>query len=259
MSEICVYYPRICPHCLVEHDRADYPSPLVDCNGWICGRCRRFITHYIGLSTMWWVATNFSWTPESEVEYPSMAERGDAINHLVFDDDMFRQYWLWFTRMPKQPYHQGVIADRVAVPFLLSLLDANSQRTLLQYGYILVRGSSGRPYMLVYERHGNVLHYDENNILSGAYCGHYGETLPIADTLLSQILVLQTDEDHYLKTANPVRPDHVGWCFPRDTYRSELRKAIEDYPEYLEIFEAAPDILAFPIYLPTGEPGLCMQ
>jgi hypothetical protein len=91
---------------------------------------------------------------------------------------------------------------------LLEQLTPEQRASFEQHDWFLVRGQSGRHYRIrddghvvanieVVERdllgHDRVLH---------RLCGHIGEHVPQADHLLAQKLMLEADEDAFLRLAN---------------------------------------------------------
>ena len=84
-------------------------------------------------------------------------------------------------------------------------LNAEQKRTLATGGFIDVRASGGKVYRI--ERAGFVgrLAEDEKS-LTAQYCIMPTVAMPLADRLLALKLMLETDEEEFLRTAH-----HLGW------------------------------------------------
>lgn len=66
----------------------------------------------------------------------------------------------------------------------------------------LVMGSRGNRYLIRRGRAGNVLGLDEHGKPVRRYCAHPAESVPDPDTMLAQKLMLEIDEDSFLRVAN---------------------------------------------------------
>jgi hypothetical protein len=96
-------------------------------------------------------------------------------------------------------------ADKTAEELLMSCLSKEQQAELRLHDYFHVVGArSGRRYCIKRGRAGNV---SWRPSLGPAirYCIHDSAGLPAADTMLGQKLMLETDEDEFLRIANASR------------------------------------------------------
>ncbi|MBS1722699.1 MAG: hypothetical protein JSS66_06790 [Armatimonadetes bacterium] len=139
----------------------------------------------------------------------------------------------------KQAEYEKKLAAHKAVHLLFSLIDDAQQQMLLDKGYFELDGADGHRYRLIYHRHGNVARLDRRGKVTHCWCGHYGEDIPVADTLVAQRLVLEFDPQQYLVGANPV--SQLSWCKPFDNYKDVLREALAGAPE-MPVPEPKPDL-----------------
>ncbi len=92
-------------------------------------------------------------------------------------------------------------AKERAEALLLSCLDEEQRRELRAHDRFHVTAPSGRRYCIKRGRAGNVSARDSANRVV-RYCIHDYVGLPDADTMLGQKLMLETDEQEFLATAN---------------------------------------------------------
>lgn len=130
----------------------------------------------------------------------------------------------------KVEYDNRLAAHR-AVNLLFALLDEVQQSTLLEHGYFDMAGADGHRYRLLYHRHGNVMRLGPDDAVLASWCGHYGEDLPVADTLIAQKLVLEFDPGAYLCGANPVSVHHRSHSQPYANYKEKLDEALAGPPD----------------------------
>jgi hypothetical protein len=99
-------------------------------------------------------------------------------------------------------------AEETARQLLHSMLSETDKRMLAAHGYFEVRGGkSGTRYRIVAGHHGtrNVLELDRHGHPRRRLCAHpFG--VPDGDVLLAQKLVIETNEDLFLATANVSEP-----------------------------------------------------
>lgn len=99
-------------------------------------------------------------------------------------------------------------AEELARQLLQSMLSEADKRMLAAHGYFEVRGGkSGTRYRIIAGHHGtrNVLELDRHGHPRRRLCAHpFG--VPDGDVLLAQKLVLETNEDLFLATANVSEP-----------------------------------------------------
>lgn len=60
----------------------------------------------------------------------------------------------------------------------------------------------GRRYCIKHGRQDNVFLVDDDGRLITEYCGHVGESVPDEDNILAQKLILEHDEDAFIRVAN---------------------------------------------------------
>lgn len=74
--------------------------------------------------------------------------------------------------------------------------------SLVQSSYFDVRTASGRRYRIRQGRVRNVDQLNDDGFRVATYCAHPGIECPDEDTMLTQLLWLQHDEEHFLRIAN---------------------------------------------------------
>jgi hypothetical protein len=90
-----------------------------------------------------------------------------------------------------------------ALRLFLSVLSDEEHETYKREKCIYVHGSRGRRYRIrCAGQSGNVEWVDEHGRMRGRLCAHPGGGLPDPDAWMAQRLILQTDEKHFLDTAN---------------------------------------------------------
>lgn len=123
-----------------------------------------------------------------------------------------------------QENSEDISAARKATQLLLSFLTDKQALSLREFGYFDVFGPNEQTYRLVYRRHGNVTQLDEGGSTIKAWCGHFGEDLPISDNLLSQLLMIVVDPSDYEDRANQVMSDHFGYCVPMSGWQERFEQ-----------------------------------
>jgi hypothetical protein len=118
-------------------------------------------------------------------------------------------------------------AEGKGLRLLMSLLNTEQWESLCGRGHFDVPAPNGKTYRLFFALHGNVQRLNHEMVPEKAYCGHMGGELPVADTLVSQRLILSHAPEKYEKAANPVNHEHTGWCRPRDDFKDFIRLALE--------------------------------
>jgi hypothetical protein len=108
------------------------------------------------------------------------------------------------------PTDADVRADRL----LRSVLSSEMARELDAQGWFTVVGSAGGEYRLRLGRFGNVRQEDPEKVTR--YCIHPVDDVPDADTVLSQVLLLWTDEPAFLATANSSTWTRIRALVPAD-------------------------------------------
>lgn len=119
------------------------------------------------------------------------------------------------------------IAKNKAINLLWTHLSAVQKRSLKRYGWFEVMSKCGIRYRLLYTLHGNVLRMSKDNKVEQAFCGHMGNNIPIADTLLAQKLLLRHNPQKYESSANKVNFEHTSWCRPQKGFKDEIVRALE--------------------------------
>jgi hypothetical protein len=95
---------------------------------------------------------------------------------------------------------QEVAATR-AEQLLFAVISEDQRKQYTELGYFETVVND-RVYRIKKGRAGNVMQLDENGKPKFKYCIHPIEWVPDQDTMLTQFLLLMTDEQHFLKTAN---------------------------------------------------------
>lgn len=110
-----------------------------------------------------------------------------------------------------------------SVLLLFSILNEVQAKNIRSFGWFDMIGSDERIYRLLYHRHGNVFRMDkQGKSIEAVWCGHFGENLPVADTLVAQKLMLEVDPEMYTKNANPVSKWHFNLSRPYANYAEQL-------------------------------------
>ena len=86
---------------------------------------------------------------------------------------------------------------------LNSLLDEQQQKELKKDGYFHVRGGkSGKRYRIWTNGYsGNVKQVNIVGLVQKSFCIHVADYVPMEDHFIMQLLLLQHDEDRFLKIA----------------------------------------------------------
>lgn len=93
--------------------------------------------------------------------------------------------------------------DRRGRELLDSCLDDQQRRDLRQYGAFEVTAQSGRRYLVLEGKAGNVLQEpDAGRRVCRRWCVHPEAWTPDGDAMLAQMLMLHTDEDGFMREAN---------------------------------------------------------
>jgi hypothetical protein len=93
-------------------------------------------------------------------------------------------------------------AEETANRLLLSILDEANRKLFLERKEIIVHGSRGGRYCIRHGRAHNVDMLDEHGCKIENLCAHVIDDIPNADNMAAQMLIIQTDEDHFRQTAN---------------------------------------------------------
>lgn len=117
-------------------------------------------------------------------------------------------------------------ATHRAIHLLWGHLSPAQKRSLKKNGWFDVTSKCGIKYRLLYTLHGNVLRLGNKNKVEQAFCGHMGNNIPIADTLLAQKLLLRHNPQKYESTANKVEYEHTSWCRPQKHFADEIISAL---------------------------------
>lgn len=92
-------------------------------------------------------------------------------------------------------------ADKKAESILLKHLSEEQRRTYHESRYFELVTRSGR-YRLYKGWAGNIARIGEGNVETDRFCIHPTDRIPEADNLLAQKLMLEIEEDRFLKIAN---------------------------------------------------------
>lgn len=93
-------------------------------------------------------------------------------------------------------------AERRAEELLKSNLSEEQQNDFEKNGWFLIDAASGKKYRIKRAREGNVELLNPDGTRKARYCAHPKIPCPNPDTMLAQKLMLETDEDNFLKVAN---------------------------------------------------------
>lgn len=123
-----------------------------------------------------------------------------------------------------QENKENLEAAKKAWKLLLQVLTPAQRRTLLDHGWFDCVGADGHTYRLMYRRHGNVTRLGKDGETEKAWCGHFGEALPIADNLTAQLLILTVNPSDYTEKANRVLRTEFNYCVPMGGYKERLQE-----------------------------------
>jgi hypothetical protein len=118
------------------------------------------------------------------------------------------EQWELNEKMKTMEYNKQLAVFR-SMRLLLSMLDESQIASLKRHGWFELMGADGHRYRLLYHRHGNVQRLSDTGAVTACWCGHFGESLPVADTLVGQKLMMEFDPALYLLKANPVHTSHI--------------------------------------------------
>ena len=93
------------------------------------------------------------------------------------------------------------IKELRAKRLLNQCLDQEQRQTLKERDHFYMRTASGKLYRIEYGRAGNVF-LMEGDLVARRYCIHPDDYCPNYDTMLMQKLMLETDEEQFLRMAN---------------------------------------------------------
>lgn len=93
-------------------------------------------------------------------------------------------------------------ASERALTLLLSALDEEQAAEYTEHQRFHVTATSGRRYCIKHGRQHNVFLVDADGRAVREYCGHVGESVPNEDNILAQKLLLEADEEAFIRVAN---------------------------------------------------------
>lgn len=112
-------------------------------------------------------------------------------------------------RLAEEERERRAEAEARAYRLLDMALSQEQRRTLATLGYFYVTGSSGRRYRIEKGSHGNVYEIGPDGAWIARLCAQ-PLNVPAGDSMLVQMLLLQTDEEAYRNVANITHRDgHV--------------------------------------------------
>jgi len=94
------------------------------------------------------------------------------------------------------------LAEEKSKALLQSQLDEEEKKRLDELQHFFVRSQHNKKYKIEKGRYENVVLLGEDGIPIASYCIHPWESVPDYDTMLSQKLMLETDEAGFLRIAN---------------------------------------------------------
>ena len=97
---------------------------------------------------------------------------------------------------------QREAAARKAKELLREILDAKQREQFDKTEWFFVIGQSGKRYRVRHGWAGNIDEVTEDDMVVASYCIHPQSRVPIEDSMLVQKLMLETDEDRFVKIAN---------------------------------------------------------
>lgn len=94
------------------------------------------------------------------------------------------------------------VAGKRAEELMLMMIEETQKKQYLEFGFFDVEIRE-KTYRIKTGTSGNVKLLDEKRVKEiASYCIHPQEYIPDHDTMLAQLLMLKTDEERFLKTAN---------------------------------------------------------
>lgn len=103
------------------------------------------------------------------------------------------------------------VADRRAVALLNEVLDDEQRASWADHQRFRVTAGSGRIYEITNGFVGNIYRLNDEGERETSYCIHGSGPLPVADHVLAQKLLLEANEDEFLRIANE------SWIMARTT------------------------------------------
>jgi len=110
----------------------------------------------------------------------------------------------WDAAIREDAERERVRAEERAEVLLREVLDEAQLAQLEQHGHVEVTAASGVRYRLRRGWAGNVdvVHKPRGVCRARRYCIHPRTSVPVADNLVAQLLMLRNDEEQFLRTAN---------------------------------------------------------
>ena len=101
------------------------------------------------------------------------------------------------------------ISQGKAIARLRELLTERQKRSLFRFGHFDVIGSDGQKYRLYFSVHSNIGVVKKGKVMRG-WCYNLGDSIPIGDTLIGQLLMIETNAPEFFAAANPQQPEHMS-------------------------------------------------
>jgi len=131
--------------------------------------------------------------------------------------------------VPRAPLAREAPSPEVAAradALLHEVLDNNQRQELADTGIVTVRGSLGGEYRIKLGRSGNVTRVVNGEAVE-RLCIHPNIDVPDADVVVSQVLMLRTNEAAFLVTANHydlIRQEGIGYQERMEAEREDLEQ-----------------------------------
>ena len=97
---------------------------------------------------------------------------------------------------------EAAAADERAEQLLRAFLSPEQRKHLDEMSAFLVQSESERVYRIKRGRSRNIEELDENGKIVARLCAHPSELVPDPDTMLAQKIMLESNEDEFLRIAN---------------------------------------------------------
>lgn len=111
-------------------------------------------------------------------------------------------------RQAEEERARRIAAEKRAEELLVQNIALEERKRYREHGHIFVKGRSGCRYRIRKGRTGNVDVIDRDGRITHRLCAHPGENVPDCDTMLAQKLMLEVDDEAFIRLAN--RHEHHG-------------------------------------------------
>jgi hypothetical protein len=143
-----------------------------------------------------WQSQIIELTEEQAAQFQAEVDRINRERELRIQEDRER------ARIQQEAQEE---INKKAKEILLDHLTSKQRETIEKFGWFIIKGGKSNKEYWVDTKggiSGNIKELDEKGIVIARYCCHLPHSYPTHDHHLTQILMLEWDEDEFLKKAN---------------------------------------------------------